>query len=90
MTMQPAHVLGITDRGTLEVGRRADVNVIDYEQVGQYQPEYVYDFPNGAGRYTQPGCGFKATICNGEIVVENDQLTGARPGKILRHGAAAG
>ena len=89
MTMQPAHVLGITDRGTLEVGRRADVNVIDYDRVGQYQPEYVYDFPNGAGRYTQPGCGFKATICNGEIVVENDQLTGARPGKILRHGAAA-
>ena len=88
MTSQPAHVIGITDRGTLEVGKRADVNVIDYEKVGQYLPEYVHDFPNGAGRYTQPGCGFKATICNGEIVTEDDQLTGARPGRILRGGKA--
>ena len=88
MTSQPAHVIGITDRGTLAVGKRADVNVIDYEKVGQYLPEYVHDFPNGAGRYTQPGCGFKATICNGEIVNENDQLTGARPGRILRGGKA--
>ena len=88
MTSQPAHVIGITDRGTLEVGKRADVNVIDYEKVGQYLPEYVHDFPNGAGRYTQPGCGFKATICNGEIVTEDDHLTGARPGRILRGGKA--
>ncbi len=88
MTSQPAHVIGITDRGTLEVGKRADVNVINYEKVGQYLPEYVHDFPNGAGRYTQPGCGFKATICNGEIVTEDDQLTGARPGRILRGGKA--
>ena len=88
MTSQPAHVIGITDRGTLEVGKRADVNVINYEKVGQYLPEYVHDFPNGAGRYTQPGCGFKATICNGQIVTEDDQLTGARPGRILRGGKA--
>ena len=88
MTSQPAHVIGITDRGTLEVGKRADVNVINYEKVGQYLPEYVHDFPNGAVRYTQPGCGFKATICNGEIVTEDDQLTGARPGRILRGGKA--
>lgn len=81
-------ICGIKDRGTLAVGQRADINVIDYENVGQYQPEYVYDFPNGAGRYTQPGCGFKATICNGEIVAENDKLTGNRPGKILRNGRA--
>ncbi len=86
MTAEPARVLGIKDRGTLTVGLRADVNVIDYARVGQYQPEYVYDFPNGAGRYTQPGCGFRATICNGEIVLANDKHTGARPGRIIRHG----
>ncbi len=87
MTSEPARVIGITDRGTLKVGQRADVNVIDYENVGQYQPEFVYDFPNGAGRYTQPACGFRATICNGEIILENDEHTGARPGRIIRHGA---
>lgn len=86
ITSQPARVLGISNRGTLKVGNRADINVIDYARVGQRQPEYVYDFPNGAGRYTQPGCGFKLTLCNGEIVLENDKLTGARPGQVLRHG----
>ena len=85
LTSQPARVLGISDRGILKVGNKADINVIDYPRVGQRQPEYVYDFPNGAGRYTQPGCGFKLTLCNGEIVLENDNLTGTRPGQVLRH-----
>ena len=85
LTSQPARVLGISDRGILKVGNKADINVIDYPRVGQGQPEYVYDFPNGAGRYTQPGCGFRLTLCNGEIVLENDNLTGTRPGQVLRH-----
>ena len=86
MTSEPARIIGITDRGKLAVGMRADVNVIDYAKVGQYQPEFVHDFPNGAGRYTQAGCGFKATVCNGHIILENDKHTGARPGEILRYG----
>ena len=84
MTSQPARVIGIRDRGKLEVGMRADVNVIDYDKVGQYQPEFVYDFPNNAGRYTQAGCGFRATICNGRIILAHDKHTGERPGEILR------
>jgi N-acyl-D-aspartate/D-glutamate deacylase len=86
MTSMPARILGLRDRGTLKAGMAADVNVIDYARVGQLQPEYVYDFPGGAGRYTQGGCGFDATLCNGQLVVERDRLTGARPGLILRNG----
>ena len=89
MTSEPARVIGIKDRGTLQVGKQADINVIDYDRVGQLQPQYVYDFPNGAGRYTQPGRGFRATICNGEIILENDTHTGERPGRIIRHGVAS-
>lgn len=88
MTSMPARVLGLGDRGRLAVGLAADVNVIDYARVGQLQPEYVYDFPAGAGRYTQRGCGFDATFCNGQLVLAGDRLTGARPGVILRHGSA--
>ncbi len=84
MTSQPAHVIGITDRGTLTPGLAADINVIDYARVGQYHPQYVHDFPNGAGRYTQAGCGFRATVCNGQIIVENDTHTGMRSGQIIR------
>jgi len=86
MTSAPADVAGITDRGTLEVGKRADVNVIDYDRLQEKTPEYVHDFPNDAGRFVQRAEGFTATICNGEVILEHDQHTGARPGAVLRAG----
>ena len=86
MTSAPAAVVGITDRGTLEVGKRADVNVIDYERLQEKTPEYVRDFPNDAGRFVQRAEGFTATVCNGEVILEHDQHTGARPGAVLRAG----
>jgi len=84
MTSAPAEVVGLTDRGTLEVGKRADVNVIDYDRVHEKTPEYVRDFPNDAGRFIQRAEGFTATICNGEVILEGDHHTGARPGRVLR------
>ena len=84
MTSAPAAVVGLTDRGTLEVGKRADLNVIDYANVHEKTPEYVRDFPGNAGRFVQRAEGFVATVCNGEVILENDQHTGTRPGRILR------
>ena len=85
MTSAPARIMGATDRGRLEVGLRADVNVIDFEKVGERMPEYVHDFPGGAGRFVQRGRGYKATLCNGEFILENDENTGLRSGSILRN-----
>jgi len=84
MTSAPAAVVGLTDRGTLEVGKRADLNVIDYANLHEQTPEYVRDFPGNAGRFVQRAEGFVATVCNGEIILEHDQHTGTRPGRILR------
>ena len=84
MTSAPAAVVGLTDRGTLEVGKRADLNVIDYADLHEQTPEYVRDFPGNAGRFVQRAEGFVATVCNGEIILEHDQHTGTRPGRILR------
>lgn len=84
LTAIPAHIMGLTDRGTLKVGAKADINVIDIERLSERHPEFVYDFPNGAGRFIQRAVGYRATICNGQVVVENDQLTGARAGHVLR------
>ena len=84
MSSAPAAVVGLTDRGTLEVGQRADVNVIDHANLVEQTPEYVHDFPGGAGRFVQRAEGYRATVCNGEIVLEHDEHTGARPGRILR------
>ena len=85
MTSGPARVLNLGDRGRLAVGKRADVNVFDLEQVAERQPELVHDFPGGAPRYIQRSTGYKATIVNGRINVMNGEHTGERAGQVLRH-----
>ena len=84
MTSAPARILGVTDRGRLAPGQRADVNVVDLDRVEERMPEYVRDFPGGAGRFVQRATGYRATICNGQTILENDELVGARGGRVLR------
>ena len=84
MTSAPARILGLRDRGRLEPGLRADLNVIDLARVREQMPEYVHDFPGGAGRFVQRAVGYRATVCNGEVILENDEHTGARAGRVLR------
>jgi len=85
MTSDAARVLGLKDRGQLAVGKRADINVIDFDRLTQLQPRIVHDFPGGAPHFTQRARGYKATLVNGAINVLDDQSTGARAGMVLRH-----
>ena len=85
----PANVLGLRDRGTLEEGKRADLNVIDIDRLEEKQPYIVHDFPGGAPRFQQRAEGYKATVCNGEVTLRDDEHTGVCSGKILRSQAAA-
>jgi hypothetical protein len=87
MTSGPAKVIGLTDRGLLKEGMRADVNVFDANKVAELQPELVHDFPGGSPRYIQRATGFKATIVNGQVSLLDDELTGVRAGQVLRHSA---
>ena len=80
----PADVLGLEDRGVLAVGKRADVNVFDISRLEERMPEIVNDFPFGAPRFIQRAAGYKATLCNGDFVLRDDELTGAQPGRVLR------
>ena len=80
----PADVLGLTDRGTLEAGKRADINVFDLDRLEERMPEIVHDFPFGAPRFIQRAAGYAATVCNGEVVLRDDELTDVRPGRVLR------
>ena len=80
----PAGVLGLEDRGVLAVGKRADLNVFDLSQLEERMPEIVHDFPFGAPRFIQRAAGYKATLCNGDFVLRDDELTGTRPGRVLR------
>ena len=85
----PANVLGLADRGTLEVGKRADVNVFDISRLEERMPQIVHDFPFGAPRFIQRAAGYKATVCNGAVVLRDDELTGDCAGRVLRNPAAA-
>ena len=87
LTSAQARILGFGDRGTLAVGMRADVNVIDIDVVVEGQPKLVNDFPGGVPRLIQKAQGYRATICNGSVIVSEGELTGERAGKVLRNNA---
>ena len=79
-----ADLFGFVDRGRLVEGAYADVNVIDYEGLDLHAPEYVYDFPNGAGRYIQKASGYDLTLVNGEVFMHEGEHQGALAGRVIR------
>ena len=84
LTSDTADLFGIANRGRLVEGAWADVNVIDFDGLRLPQPEYVFDFPNGAGRYIQRASGYDYTLVNGQVFMENGEHTGAFAGTTLR------
>jgi N-acyl-D-amino-acid deacylase len=86
LTSDTAQLFGIADRGVLAPGAFADVNVIDLEGLRLPAPEYVHDFPGGAGRFIQRGAGYDCTLVNGQIFMERGEHTGVFAGRVLRSG----
>ena len=89
LSSMPAGVLGLKERGTLQVGSFADINVFDIDTLASEHPTYVNDFPGGAGRLQIRARGYAATIVNGAVVTEQGNNTGARPGRVIREFARA-
>ena len=89
LTSAQARVIGFSDRGTLAKGMKADINVIDMDQVSERQPQLVHDFPDSAPRLIQRAKGYVATLCNGTVMLENDEHTGERAGLVLRNPSVA-
>jgi N-acyl-D-aspartate/D-glutamate deacylase len=84
LTSDTASTFGIPDRGVLRDGAFADLNVIDWDALALPVPEYVHDFPNGAGRYLGRARGYDMTIVNGEVFMEHGEHTGALTGRVVR------
>jgi N-acyl-D-aspartate/D-glutamate deacylase len=84
LTGKPAALYGLSDRGTIALGKRADINVIDFETVGTTMPEMVFDLPLGSPRLLQHGIGYLATMVNVVTTRRDDSDTGARPGRLVR------
>lgn len=89
LTSASARILGIRNRGTLEPGMNADINVFDADRVSEGYPYRVHDFPGKAPRLMQQSIGYKATLVNGRINVLDGEHTGARVGKVLTHKGAS-
>ena len=84
MTRDNALALGLQDRGLLQAGYKADLNVIDYDKLTLHCPEPVYDLPAGGRRLIQRAEGYVATVVSGAPVYRNGEATGALPGRLLR------
>lgn len=84
-TLDSALGYGLTDRGVLAPGYRADLNVIDFETLGLRDAEVVYDLPSGGKRLLQRARGYLHTFVAGTEIVSNDEHTGAMPGRLIRH-----
>lgn len=83
-TKATADVYGLGDRGSLEVGKRADINVIDLDALRLHVPEMVFDLPAGGRRLIQPVDGYRTTVQSGEVTFVDGEATGARPGRVIR------
>ena len=83
-TQDTAAVYGLTDRGTLAPGQRADINVIDFATLDLLPPEVAYDLPTGGRRLLQRARGYRHTFVAGTEVLRDDELTGATPGRLIR------
>ncbi|MDA0792143.1 MAG: amidohydrolase family protein [Proteobacteria bacterium] len=85
LTAGAADFFGLTDRGRIQPGCFADVNVIDYENLTSLMPEYVDDYPCHSGRWTQKAKGYDYTLCNGRVMIEDDKHTGSIAGRLLAY-----
>lgn len=84
LTKEPAELYGLTDRGVIAQGKKADLNVIDHAQLSLHLPVVVNDLPTGAPRLLQTADGYVATLVAGQITCANGQDTGLRPGRLVR------
>ena len=89
LTYEPAHAVGLRDRGLIRPGYKADINVIDMERLHLYAPHVVYNLPTGGRRLQQRADGYDATIVSGVVTYRNGRPTGALPGRLVRGGREA-
>jgi N-acyl-D-aspartate/D-glutamate deacylase len=84
ITLDIASFWGLKGRGWLHEGYHADIVVFDLETIAPSLPVLFHDLPSGAARIKQKTDGIKATIVNGQVLMRNNEHTGAYPGQVLR------
>ena len=85
-----ARLYGFSDRGTLEPGMKADLNLIDLAALRIHRPEVAKDLPSGAPRWTQKASGYRLTMVSGVVTFIDGVATGATPGQLVRNPSTVG
>ncbi len=83
-TLRNAELFGLNDRGAIAVGKRADLNLFDLSRLNLGSMRVHHDLPAGGSRILQGASGYVNTFVNGVKTRENDEDTGARPGRVIR------
>jgi len=84
MTRDTADLYGLRDRGSIVVGQKADLNLVELARLQLEPPRMAHDLPAGGARFLQRARGYEATIVGGEVVSRRDEPTGALPGRLIR------
>jgi N-acyl-D-aspartate/D-glutamate deacylase len=84
MTHNTARLYGLNDRGVIAPGRRADLNLIDFDRIANRRPEVVFDLPAGGRRVLQKADGYLATFVAGSQTFADGEHTGELPGRLVR------
>ncbi|GAA0283751.1 amidohydrolase family protein [Actinomadura nitritigenes] len=84
MTRDTARLYGLEDRGVIAPGKKADLNLIDFDRVANRRPEMLYDLPAGGRRLVQRADGYLATFVSGTQVFADGEHTGELPGRLVR------
>jgi N-acyl-D-aspartate/D-glutamate deacylase len=83
-TARTAQCYGLEDRGVIAPGMKADLNVIDFDNLAIGGPRVAYDLPASGKRYLQDITGYRMTICSGQVIYRDGIETGALPGRLIR------
>ncbi len=87
-TRATARTVGLTDRGVLAPGWKADLNVIDLDRLALHRPRLHRDLPAGGQRLLQAADGYRHTFVSGVEIQRDGQPTGKLPGRLVRSAVA--
>ena len=83
-TRETAELVGLYDRGIIAPGYKADINIIDFDNLVLHEPEVINDLPAGGRRLVQKASGYTATVVAGKVAFREGEATGELNGKLIR------
>ena len=83
-TKETAHFFGLNDRGVLLQGMKADVNLIDFDNLDVTYPSIAHDLPAGGKRVIQKSKGYYKTFVSGVEVYNEFGFTENFPGRLIK------